>query len=115
MPNKSGAELLKEWEALLNACRANERVLPEVDGLMNPLATAVVQMKVLEVVRLAMTQTAQETTNSLNEARENARESARRLRSYIRSRLGSRSEQLPQFGIVPLGARTKKQARERAV
>ncbi|MES1244177.1 MAG: hypothetical protein ABUT39_21410 [Acidobacteriota bacterium] len=72
---------------------------------MDPLASIVVQMKVLEVVRRAMRATARETTQSLREAGENGQESARRLRSYVRSQLGTRSEELPRFGIAPISAK----------
>jgi hypothetical protein len=87
MSRKSRAELFKEWETLLVACR--ERNLPGMEELVDPLASVMVQIKVLEVVRRAMSQTARETTLSLHEVRATGRESARRLRSYLKARFGA--------------------------
>lgn len=87
MSRKSRAELMKEWETLLKACRA--RNVPGMEEVMDPLAAAVVQIRALEVVRKAMEQTARETTQSLHEVRQTGRVSARRLRSYLKARFGA--------------------------
>ena len=86
MPRKSRSELFKEWEGLLKACQA--RRVPGMEELIDPLAMAVVQIRALEVVRKAMSQTARETTQSLHAARQTGHESARRLRSYLKARFG---------------------------
>lgn len=84
--SKSRAELMKEWEGLLEASR--ERKGPGLEEITDPLAAAVVQIRALEVVRSAMEQTARDTTQSLQQVRRNGRASARRLRSYLKARFG---------------------------
>jgi hypothetical protein len=105
MPRKSYSDLYSDWEGLLQACRANQDRLPGLEQVLGPLADTLIQMKALKVIRQMVAGSAQEMTHSLHEARESGNESARRLRSFVRSRLGTQSEQLPQFGIAPLRAR----------
>lgn len=113
MPRKRQAELLSDWESLLQACRTNQAKLPGLDQRLDPLAEAMVQVKALKVARKTFATTAQEITQSVHEARDAGRESARRLRSFVKSQLGTRSEELPQFGIAPLGARSGSRKRKR--
>ena len=95
MSTKSRAELMKEWQALLAACRS--RNVPGMQEVMDPLAAAVVQIRALEVVRKAMEQTARETTQSLHEVRQTGQASARRLKSYLKARFGDVPE-------IPMGS-----------
>jgi hypothetical protein len=113
MSRKSHAGLLGDWEGLVQACRAHQAKLPGLDQMLDPLADAMAQMKALEVVRKTFTTTAQEITQGVHESRDTALESARRLRSFVKARLGTRSEELPQFGIAPLGSRPGSKKRKR--
>ncbi len=109
MPNKksSYANLFRDWEGLMEACMANQANLPGVDEAVAQIAEALIQVKTLKLIRQTFATMAQETTVGIQEARDNGRESARRLRYFVKSRLGTRSEQLPQFGIAPARVRPK--------
>jgi selenophosphate synthase len=113
MSRKSHIGLFNDWESLVQACRAHQAKLPGLNQVLDPLADAMVQMKALKVARKTFTTTAQEITQSVHESRDAGLESARRLRSFVRSQLGTRSEELPQFGIAPLGARSGSRKRKR--
>jgi hypothetical protein len=102
MPPKSRStpELLRDWEGLLEACKANGPSLPGLTEVLETLEDALIQMKTLESLREAAADTAQDTTKKLQQTRETGSESARRLRSFLKAHLGTRSEQLPQYGIA---------------
>lgn len=84
--SRSRKQVMKEWEALLEASR--RRNVPGMEEITGPLAAAVVQIRALEVVRKAMEQTARETTQSIHAVRATGQESARRLRYYLQARFG---------------------------
>jgi hypothetical protein len=90
MSRKNRAELVKEWEGLLKVCR--ERRAPGMDELTDPLASAMLRMRTLEVMRMAMEQAARDATQSLHGLRQNGEESARRLKSYLKARFGELPE-----------------------
>jgi len=112
--NTSYANLLREWECLLEACKANQETLPGVEEVLDPITEAMVQVKTLKLLRQTLTAMAKETTHCIHEAREDGRESARRLRYFVKSRLGTRSEQLPLYGIASARTRPKVMEEERA-
>jgi hypothetical protein len=113
MPRKSYSELYSDWESLLQTCRVNQAKLPGLEQVLDPLADALIQVKALKVLRKTMAGSARNTTQSIQEARDTGLESARRLRSFVRARLGTQSEQLEQFGIAPLRARSGSKMRKR--
>jgi hypothetical protein len=104
--SRTTAELLRDWEGLLQACKANERSLPDLTDVLGTLEDALIRMKTLGSLREVVANTAQDTTKQLNQTREAGSESARRLRSYLKAQLGTRSEELPQYGIPLRRARS---------
>jgi hypothetical protein len=108
MPPKSRStpDLLRDWEDLLQACKANGPSLPDLTEILEPLEDALIRMKTLGSFRDAAADTAQDTTKKLQQTREAGLESARRLRSFLKAQLGTRSEQLPQYGIALRRARS---------
>ncbi len=91
MSRKNRAELVKEWEGLLAVCR--EKRVPGMEELTDPLATAMLRIRTMEVMRKAMEQAARDATQDLRELRQSGEESARRLKSYLKARFG----ELPQI------------------
>jgi hypothetical protein len=86
MSKKNRAELVKEWEGLLALCR--EKRVAGMDELTDPLASAMLRMRTMEVLRKAMEQAARDATQSLHGLRQSGEESARRLKSYLKARFG---------------------------
>jgi hypothetical protein len=106
MKNKSTPDLLRDWEGLLQACKANGQSLPELTEVLETLEDAIIRMKTLGSLREVAADTAQDTTKKLHQTREAGSESARRLRSFLKAQLGTRSEQLQQYGIALPRARS---------
>lgn len=86
MSRKNRAALVKEWEKLLAVCR--EKRVAGLEELTDPLASAMLRMRTLEVMRMAMEQAARDATQSLHGLRQSGEESARRLKSYLKARFG---------------------------
>jgi hypothetical protein len=104
MPSKKTAyaDLLRDWEELLDACGANGDLLPGMDPVLVPLAAAIQEMKELRNIQAGLVGARRRMTERLREKRETALESARRLRGFVKSHLGTKSERLEEFGIVPI-------------
>lgn len=105
---KSGyADLLRDWEELLDACDANGDLLPGMDLALAPLAKSLEQMKELRDTQVGLLRARRRVTELLRETRGEALESARHLRRFVKSRVGTKSERLKEFGIVPVRSRRK--------
>jgi hypothetical protein len=87
--SRTTADLLRDWEGLLRACKANGRSLPDLTDVLETLEDALIRMKTLGSLREVVANTAQDTTKQLKQTREAGSESARRLRSYLKAQLGS--------------------------
>jgi hypothetical protein len=109
MPSKKSgyADLLRDGEKLLDACDANGDLLPGMDLALAPLAKALERVKELRDTQEGLLRARRRVTELLRETRGEALESARHLRRFVKSRVGSKSERLREFGIVPLRSRRK--------
>lgn len=109
MPTISSyADLLLDWETLIAQCQEHGHLLPGYNPDTEPLVEILAEVKGLKIVQDRLEGNRQATTQNINEKCDEGREAARRLRSFIRSRLGTRSEQLPQFGIAPIRGRARR-------
>lgn len=102
------AKLFRDWEGLLGACAQNAATLQGTDTLKAELEDhlskgreAKVQQEGLASQRTVMTQ-------QLGEIEDAGSEAARKLRALVLSQLGSRTEALKQFGLVPKPKRPRK-------
>jgi hypothetical protein len=108
VPNhNSFADQISDWERLLAACDANAALLPGLEPFRNMLVQVIAEAKTLKAAQEIMGRKRQVITKHLADSCETGRESARRLRSFVKFRLGTKSEQLPQFGIAPIHPRRK--------
>lgn len=107
MPSKKTAyaDLLRDWEELLDACGANGDLLPGMDLALDPLAQALREMRELRSIQGGLVGARRRVTELLREKREEGLESARRLRGLVKSHVGTKSERLEEFGIAPIRSR----------
>jgi hypothetical protein len=107
MPSKKSAyaDLLRDWEGLLDACGANGDLLPGMDRARAPLSKALQEMRELRGIQGGLVAARRRVTELLWEEREAGLESARRLRGFVKSHVGTKSERLEEFGIVPIRPR----------
>ena len=102
---KSYADLIRDWEKLLAACRDNAATLGSIEPIRLALETLLNQVQLLKNKQDALTAQRQLTTQELETVKEQVREAARRLRGAVKSLLGTRSEILVQFNLSPLRPR----------
>jgi hypothetical protein len=112
MTNQKGsfADLIRDCESLLEACDANAAYLYGLELVRDPLAQTLETVKTLKGTQETSQGKRQVTTQYLKEECERAREAARRVRGFVKSRLGTKSELLTQFGIMPIRTRLRKRA-----
>ena len=107
--------IFRELESLLEACQANQDVLPDIESVRAPLAALLAELKALKALQENLEGERQQTTQRIGELLEQAREQARRVRGFVKSRLGTKNERLNQFGAAPIrkrGSRKPKPAVE---
>jgi hypothetical protein len=111
MPTRrtSYADLLSDWESLLQTCSANEDRLPCLRQTLVPLEALLKEVRELRTMRTGLGGSSKLVTRHLRDMREAGRESARRVRSLVKAHLGTKSEELEQFGIAPQRPRRKAQ------
>lgn len=107
---KSYADLIRDWEKLLAACRDNAAALGSLEPLRLVLEGFLAQGQELKNRQDALTAQKQVATQELDALKEEGKEAARRLRGAVKSLLGSRSELLVQFNMAPLRKRGARKA-----
>lgn len=108
MSGNSQADEMFDWESLVAAGRKNVAQMPDIETVLAPLLGVIDEVKALKVQQKDLEGNRQAATQRLKELRLRGVEEARRLRDYIRSRLGSKNEQLVQFGVAPIRRRTRR-------
>jgi hypothetical protein len=101
------ADVLTDWEELLEAVRRSPDLLPDVEEDIALLARLLAQTRALKARQNELAALRQEATQRLNEEMGQGKETAIRMRSVIRGTLGPRNERLVQFGIAPLRKRRR--------
>jgi len=101
----SYADLIREWEKLLNAVKENGPALPSAEAhrvamqaLCDEVKEAKARQDALQAQRLAVTQ-------GLDGLVKQGKDASIRLRGAARIDLGPRNEQLVHFGVAPLRKR----------
>lgn len=102
---KSFADLIRDWEKLLAACRDNSTALASIEPQRLALETLLAQGRETKNRQDALAAQRQLATQELDALKEQGKEAARRLRGAVKSILGSRSELLVQFNVAPLRKR----------
>lgn len=99
------ADVLADWEELLEAVRRSPDLLPDVEEDVEILADLLAEARQHKARQNEMTALRQEVTQKLNAELARGKVTAIGMRAVVRGKLGPRSELLVQFGIAPLRKR----------
>lgn len=104
------ADIFRDWEGLIGACNKNTEQLPAVEALRKDLEAHLAELKELKVEQENFFGRRKAMTQRLGVVVEDGRELARKIRGFVLGQLGSKNEQLSQFGIPPIRGRVRKAA-----
>ncbi len=110
MPNipTSYADIVRDWELLLEATNDNDSVQAGAQAQREALAAALARVRVQKALQDSRTASRQEATQDLKEMITQGREMARRLRGVTKAILGTKSERLVQFRVSPIRTRSRR-------
>ena len=103
---KSFAEILRDWELLLEAANDNEETLAPAAPVRAALAEALAKVRTHKARQDSHAATRQQMTQELSDLISGGKELARRLRGMTKGLLGTRTERLVQFKVAPIRPRT---------
>ncbi len=104
---KSVADILRDWELLLEAANDNEEPLAPAAPVRAELAATLAQVRALKAQQDSHGATRQQMTQELAQLIFGGRVLARRLRGMTKGLLGARNERLVQFNVAPIRSRTR--------
>ncbi|HEV7667067.1 MAG TPA: hypothetical protein VGS22_00965 [Thermoanaerobaculia bacterium] len=104
---KSFADILRDWELLLEAANDNEEALSPAVPVRAALAEALTQVRALKARQDSHGANRQQMTQELADLIFSGKELARRLRGLTKGLLGTRTERLVQFNVTPIRPRTR--------
>jgi hypothetical protein len=104
----SQADVMADWDELLQAVQSNPDLQPVVDAERQSLAQTLTEVQSLKARQNEMAALRQESTQQLREAVIKGKETAIKIRSVLRGKVGPKSERLVHFKIAPLRKRPRK-------
>lgn len=107
------AKVFRDWEGLIGACLQNLALLPGLEAVLALLQTNLAEARQIKIEQEDFEGRRKAMTQRLDVVVEEGRENARKLRGLVLAQLGSRSEQLTQFGVTPIRKGTRKKAAEK--
>ena len=105
---KSYADLIRDWEKLLNSANARQDQLPNVEPFRESVQQVIAEAKEVKARQDAATADRQRATQELTEVINRGRDLVSRLRQAIRAVLGTKNEMLILFGVMPVRRRARK-------
>ncbi len=102
----SFADQILDWELLLQAFDDNSAVMLPAQSLRDALAQSLAEVRSLKAGQDSAAAQRQQATQNLLETIQVGREQARRLRGMAKGLLGTRTERLVQFQVMPLRSRS---------
>ncbi|MFL6235341.1 MAG: hypothetical protein ACJ76N_19555 [Thermoanaerobaculia bacterium] len=104
----SQADIVTDWEELLQAVQSNPDLQPVIDAERQSLTQSLTEVQNLKARQNEMAALRQESTQHLQEAVAKGKEMAIKIRSVLRGKVGPKSERLVHFKIAPLRKRPRK-------
>ncbi len=111
---RSFADVVRDWEELLEAVNDNAEVLASAAPQQEALQASLAALRAKRTHQASCTASRQEATQDLAVLVEQGNENARRLRGLVKAVIGTKSERLVQFRVVPLRRRRRSKATEPA-
>jgi CHASE3 domain sensor protein len=97
----SQADVMADWEELIQAVQSDPEVQPSVDTNRQSLAQSLTQMQTLKARQNELRGLRQEVTQQIAATVEQGRETAIKIRSVVKGMIGPKSERLVHFNIPP--------------
>jgi hypothetical protein len=105
----SQADVIADWEQLIQAVQSDPAVQPAVETDRQSLAQSLAQMQTLKARQNELRGLRQEVTQQLTATVGQGRDTAAKIRSTVRGTIGPKSERLVHFNIAPSGRKHKKE------
>ncbi len=106
-PN-SQADVMADWEELLDAVQKNPDLQPSVETERQSLAQSLTDVQTLKNRQNELRGLRQEVTQQLGVAIEQGRDTALKVRSVVKGKVGPKSERLVHFNISPIRKHKRK-------
>jgi hypothetical protein len=104
----SYADILEDWEGLLEAVQRTPDLQASVEPEHQALAQSVAEVQGLKARQQELIALRQEVTQQLGVAVAKGKEVAIRVRSVVRGKIGPKSERLVHFRVSPIRKRPRK-------
>ena len=104
----SHADVMADWEELLEAVKSNPDLQPLVDAERQSLGQSLAEAQGFKARQNELQGLRQEVTQKLKEAVAKGRDTVTAIRSVLRGKVGPKSERLVHFKIAPLRKRPRK-------
>jgi hypothetical protein len=104
----SHADVMADWEELLEAVKSNPDLQPLVDAERQSLGQSLTEVQGFKARQNELQGLRQEVTQKLTEAVVKGRDMATAIRSVLRGKVGPKSERLVHFKIAPIRKRPRK-------
>ena len=104
----SQADVMADWEDLLQAVQSDAEVQPSVATESQSLAQSLAQLQGLKARQNELRGLRQEVTQQLKAAVDQGNEMAIKVRSVVKGKIGPKNERLVHFKISPLRKRPRK-------
>ena len=108
MNKNSYADMIRDWEKLLDACNQNAALLPGFEPFRDALAKLLADTKAQKSAQDNFAGSRQATTQEVKDTSKQGWKAARKLRAFVKAHLGADSEHLVQFNVQPIRARPRK-------
>ena len=105
---RSYADIVYDWEVLLDAVEENLEVLPDVELERGALRQILEKARGLKARQDSLTDSRKRVTQELTDLIGLGRDLAIQLRAAARLKLGPRNERLAQFRVAPLRRRARR-------
>ena len=98
-------DFMAAWDRLIKAVGNNEKNLPDLSGLVEPLKALLNEAKDLDAAKAAARAQLRQGSKRTRSLTAEGRAAAARLRGALIAHFGSHNEILVEFGIVPVRTR----------
>ena len=109
---RSFADVVRDWEELLEAVNDNAEVLASAEPQRAAMEASLAALRAKRTHQASCTASRQQATQDLGVLIEQGNENARRLRGVVKAVLGTKSERLVQFRVVPIRSRRRAKVNE---
>jgi hypothetical protein len=104
----SQADVMADWEELLQAVQSDPEVQPSVTAESQSLAQSLAEFQSLKARQKELRGLRQEVTQQIKATIVAGKETAIRVRSVVKGKIGPKNERLVRFNIAPLRKRPRK-------